>query len=78
MTAPTIPENPRLTKFVADQTEAVKLARDSSEKTSEVRIDALNAALSVASYNRDYHETSVEKVIADARKFEEYLRERAV
>lgn len=76
MIVPMTTENPRLQKFVADQTEAVKLARDETrDKPSDTRVEAINVALSIASTNRDHRETSVEEIITWARKIEAFFRE---
>lgn len=64
----------RLEKFTADQIEAVKLARDGVEKTNDIRLDALNAALSIASFNREVGIVYVADVLRNAAVIEKYLR----
>jgi len=69
-------ESTRLKKFIADQEEAVSIARGLPDGSSPVRIDALNVALSLAHSNAlaSGGVTSMAEVMKDAVKVEKYLR----
>jgi hypothetical protein len=69
-------ENTRLKKFLADQEEAVSIARGLPDGSSPVRIDALNVALSLAHCNAlaSGGTTSMTEIMKDAAKVEKYLK----
>lgn len=66
----------RLKKFIADQEEAVSLARSTPEGSNPVRIDSLNAALSLACTNAANCQqvTSMADILKDAAAAEKYLK----
>lgn len=69
-------ENTRLKKFIADQEEAVTLARSTPDGSNPVRIDSLNVALSLAHSNAiaGQHITSMADILKDAQAAEKYLK----
>lgn len=68
-------EETRLKRFIADQEEAVQLARATPSATDPIRMDALNTALSLAHCNQEPGQTvSVDSLIRDARQIERFLR----
>lgn len=69
-------ESTRLKRFIRDQEEAVQLARTTPEASNQIKVDALNGALSLAHSNA--HEgvsISVEQLLKDAAAIERYLKE---
>jgi hypothetical protein len=71
MTEPT-----RLKKFIQDQEEAVQLARETTDGSDPLRVDAINAALSLARTNAEVSstQTTMAQLIADAKLAESYLK----
>ena len=68
-------EQTRLKKFLADQEEAVQLARSTPDGSDATRIDALNVALSLAHCNAEPGVSiTVGELLKDARAVEQYLR----
>ena len=68
-------DDTRLKRFIADQEEAVQLARSTPEGSNPVRIDAINVALSLAHCNAEEGVfVSVERLIKDAREIEKFLK----
>jgi len=66
----------RLKKFVADQEDAVALARSMPDGSNPVRIDALNVALSLAHTNARANDNvvSMTELLKDAAIAEAYLK----
>lgn len=66
----------RLTKFIADQEEAVRLARDTVDGPDKVRSEALYVAMQIAGRNAENASAALtaREVISDARRLEAYLR----
>jgi hypothetical protein len=68
-------EDTRLKKFIADQEEAVQLARSTPDGSNPVRIDAINVCLSLAHCNaEDGIFVSIDALLKDAAKVEAYLK----
>lgn len=66
----------RLKKFIADQEEAVQLARSTTDGSNPIKVDALNGALSLAHCNSEPGVTlTVESLLKDARAIEQYLKD---
>lgn len=65
----------RLKKFIADQEDAVALARSMPEGGNPLRIDAMNVALSLAHSNAVAADavTTMAKLLKDAAAAEAYL-----
>jgi len=66
----------RLKKFIADQEEAVSIARGLPDGSNPLRIDALNVALSLAHTNARANDNvvSMAQLLKDAVAAEEYLK----
>jgi hypothetical protein len=66
----------RLKKFIADQEDAVTLARSMPDGSNPVRIDALNVALSLAHTNARANDNvvSMAELLKDAAIAEAYLK----
>jgi hypothetical protein len=66
----------RLDKFITDQEAAVQLARELPDVPSEysIRVDAMNAALSLANSMSDERTASMADVVKDAKLAEAYLK----
>jgi hypothetical protein len=68
-------DDTRLKKFLADQEESVQLARSTPDTSNPIRVDAVNAALSLIHSNAEPGAVvSVEKLINDARLIEAFLK----
>lgn len=67
---------PRLSKFLADQELAVQVARGQMGTPLDynVRIDAINVALSLANSARSDEPKTMRALLADAKLAENYLR----
>lgn len=68
-------ESTRLKRFIADQEEAVQLARSTPEGSNPLRIDAVNVALSLAHSNAVAadKETTMAELLKNAREAERFL-----
>ena len=68
-------ESTRLKKFLADQEEAVQLARSTPEGSDAARVDSVNVALSLAHANAQAadHVTTITELLANARAAHRYL-----
>lgn len=69
-------EPTRLKRFIQDQEEAVQIARETVDGSDPVRVDALNAALSLARTNAEVSnaQTTMAQLIGDAMMAEAYLK----
>lgn len=69
-------EDTRLKKFIADQEEAVEIARGTVNGGDPLRIDAVNVALHLAHSNAigANKETSMADLLKDALVAEKFLR----
>lgn len=68
-------EPTRLKRFIADQEEAVQLARSTPDGSNPLRIDAVNVALSLAHTNAVGGDkvTTMAELLTDARAAERFL-----
>ncbi len=68
-------ESTRLKKFLADQEEAVQLARTMPDRSDPRRVDAINVALSLAHCNADAcgEKTTMAELLANAKAAERFL-----
>jgi len=69
-------ESTRLKKFIADQEDAVSLARSMPEGSNALRIDAMNVALSLAHSNAIAADqvVTMAQLLKDATAAEAYLK----
>lgn len=65
----------RLKRFISDQEEAVQLARETTDGSDPLRIDAVNVALSLAHSNAVAcdRETTMAELLANAKMAQRFL-----
>lgn len=66
----------RLKKFLTDQEESVQLARSTADGSDSLRVDAINAALSLAHTNAvaANRETTMKELLSHAREAAKFLK----